>query len=77
MSEGGWHMGWFGGELSIQKKLREYSHVELMPHAKEIAEVYPRKHIRPAGGAMLEPYDGELPEWVEEGNAPNSWYLEW
>jgi hypothetical protein len=76
LPDGGWHLGWFGGELAIQKKAREFAHGEMAPYAKEVAEKYPREHIRPAGG-LLEPYGGTLPTWVEDGHAPNSWYLEW
>jgi hypothetical protein len=73
---GGWHLGWFGGELAIEKKAKEFAHGEMAEHAKIISEQYPRQHIRPAGGVLV-PYDGDLPIWVEEGDAPNSWSLDW
>ena len=74
--DAGWHLGWFGGEVAIQKKAREFAHGEMAPYAKEIAETYPRQHIRPSGG-ILEPYAGDLPTWVKDGHGPNSWYLDW
>ena len=76
LPDGGWHLGWFGGELAIQKKAKEFAHGEMAKDAKMVAERYPREHIRPAGG-LLEPYGGELPQWVQDGSAPNSWSLEW
>jgi beta-1,4-mannosyl-glycoprotein beta-1,4-N-acetylglucosaminyltransferase len=76
LPDGGWHLSWFGGELAIQKKAREFAHGEMARDAKLVAEKLPREHIRPAGG-LLDPYDGPLPRWVEAGHAPNSWYLEW
>lgn len=77
IDDAGWHLAWFGGELAIEKKVKEFAHGEMLDKAKEIAEIYTRQHVKPSGMGALERYEGDLPMWVEEGSAPNSWKLEW
>jgi hypothetical protein len=70
--DAGWHMTWFGGEEAVVDKVQMFAHGELAEDIDEVRRKY-RERIRPGINAKLVPYDGDLPAWVEEGHAPDSW----
>lgn len=72
IQRGGWHLGWFGGEAAIKKKVSEYAHPEL----RDLVVPRFKQHTRPADGIPLTRYMSEdKPRWAKAGLAPASWYI--
>jgi beta-1,4-mannosyl-glycoprotein beta-1,4-N-acetylglucosaminyltransferase len=69
----GWHLTWFGGPRAIEKKANQFAHGEMADMAEKLKR-YPVERKRPAGGD-LDMYDGVVPAWVGDGNAPDSWFM--
>lgn len=72
----GWHLSWMGGPEWAANKMRQFCHQELMV---DDPEVFMEENYRVGrsirGEDLVECYmDRDMPEWVQEGKAPQSWY---
>ena len=72
----GWHLSWMGGPEWAANKMREFCHQELMV---ENPEAFMEENYRVGRSIRGEPLvecdmDRDMPEWVQEGRAPQSWY---
>lgn len=72
----GWHLSWMGGPEWAANKMREFCHQELMvenPEAFMLENYTVGRSIR--GEHLIETeIDSSLPQWVQDGRAPQSWY---
>lgn len=77
--DSGWHLSWLGGQEAAFKKLGAYCHPEIADRVQEGLErdLFLREGWHVDGRKMTPvDVDGDLdyPKWIEEGNAPASWY---
>ena len=72
----GWHLSWMGGPEWAARKMREFCHQELMvadPESFMLENYTVGRSIR--GDELVEcDMDRGMPEWLQEGRAPQSWY---
>jgi hypothetical protein len=76
--DAGWHFSWLGGPERAMKKVAAFCHPEVeeqLVGAIDNDHFYWREgwHV---DGKKLAPVDvdGEWPQWIRDGNAPESWY---
>ena len=71
----GWHLSWFGTPEDRIRKYQHSAHQEL-GIGDRIGEEIPsrREHV---DGRELTEWWGDVPAWVADGHAPESWYKEW
>lgn len=78
--EGGWHFSWLGGPEEARKKMDSFCHPEVkaLGWYDRLDECYETgRHIdNGREGTKLIPVDVDntFPKWMQDGNAPQSWY---
>lgn len=71
----GWHLSWFGKAADRERKLRDFSHQEMVPQvSKTIGAELPKRRLHVDGKTRLVPWEGDLPAWIGDGLAPDEWY---
>lgn len=73
----GWHLSWFGKNEDRVRKMHQHTHMELVGNIGDaIGEGLPSAH-KHMDGTSLVPYRGDLPRWITDGHAPESWTQDW
>lgn len=66
----GWHFSWLGGPDAVEEKFTRWCHSELPTDLWNIGN-----GVHVDGQKMLGTYiDSSYPQWIVDGNAPESWY---
>ncbi len=77
MQDAGWHFSWVGSDGHAQRKLRSFSHTEIIDRTEPgLVEDRYRTEGVDVHGVKLAPVtvDESWPKWVVEGHAPAEWF---
>lgn len=77
MQDAGWHFSWVGSDGYAQRKLRSFSHTEIIDRTEApLADDRFRTEGTDVHGVKLAPVevDSSWPKWIVAGHAPSEWF---